>query len=200
MIYSIGDSHAEFSFRNIPEISRKATGALTLKRVGNAEDNELLKIIEKLNPQPNDMVIFCFGEIDIRCHVKPLLDHRSGITLESLLTEWVDNYIHKIETLNMNGALRIISSVVPPVKKDAPGIHHSSYPVMGSDEERVLYTQKINELFLKKCQEKNWLFLDICSKYKNEAGMLDVINPRDTMHITNTEKVRELLVESKLIP
>ena len=69
-IHTIGDSHAQIPWEkiNIPgiQININNLGARLMYRVGT--EPSLIKLT-KFKVKNGDIVIFCFGEIDCRCHV-----------------------------------------------------------------------------------------------------------------------------------
>lgn len=192
MIYGIGDSHCTFCFRDIPNAAPVYCGPITLKRVGYLEDSLIPDQVKQLNLRPTDTIFFCFGEIDIRCFVKPILQHRK-ITMQQLLQDWVDRYSHRIATLHTNGAKLGIMSVVPPTT--ITQADSKKWPVAGTDDERVVYTQTINTILAKSCLNNKWIYLDVYSRYADERGMLPIKQTAIAVHIKDNIHVKELLVE-----
>jgi len=202
MLHVIGDSHAMLTFRKIPNVITHHLGAITLKRIGYLEDHLLLDKIKEIDLKSEDILLFCFGEIDIRCYVKPLLLHRKTLTLESLLESWITPYIYRLETINIGKTKKGIMSVVPPstIREDNLSKWNiNKWPVGGTDKERALYTQKINEMLYLACEKKRWLYFDVYSRYKDESGMLPVEKTDGTMHIGDNKIVIDMLKELKLI-
>ena len=168
-----------------------------MKRIGYIEDTAVPEKLIAINPQHTDHIIFAFGEIDIRCYVRPNLDN-SNLTPEALLQRWIDRYIHRIKTLEVNGARIVIMSIVPPVSSEKLGFGGDE-PLAGTDEERVLYTTIANRLLSQHCEEFGWMYLDVYSRYKNEHGMMEPSLSDHTVHIADTTMVRILLAEAHLI-
>ena len=197
MIHVIGDSHSH-SFDRILGVSIHHIGPITLKRVGYEEDNLLLDKIKEIGLKLNDTLIFCFGEIDIRCYVKPNLI-RKLIELEILLTDWVECYLTHICKLPGLENIKIyIMSVVPPAKFDNANLN-PQYPVAGTDEERSNYVKKINEIIFNECNKRKFGFLNIYSKYIDGYGMLRQEDSDGHVHIANTKFVKELLIEKGML-
>lgn len=197
MLNVIGDSHAACSFRDIPNVKIHYIGPVTLKRVGVLEDEFVSNIVKSLNLTPDDVLLFVFGEIDIRCYVKINLEHRKSITLEYLLLDWVESYANHISVMPTNGARLGIMSVAPPATFESA--QSLEWPVSGTDEERVIYTKKINELLQSECIKRNWIYLDVYSKYADEKGMLPLHNIFRSVHINDTSEVKKILTEKNLI-
>lgn len=197
MLNIIGDSHATCSFGGIPDIKIHYTGATTLKRVGVLEDDYISNMVKSMNLNSNDALIFVFGEIDIRCYVKSHLEHHQNSTLEGLLQNWVDKYAAHISLMQTNGAKIGLMSVVPPATFSSA--QSVEWPVSGSDEERVLYTKKINEILKTTCENRGWLYLDVYSKYVDENGMLPLNKIFMSVHIKDTTEVKNLLHVHQLL-
>ena len=204
MIYAIGDSHATCSFKDISGVTILAHRGVTLKRMTYVEDNILTNIIKKLRLTSKDYLLFCFGEVDIRCHVKPIIDHRKKTTLDELLQDWANRYASRIALLNNNGAKIIIMSVVPPTSKERIVVPKGSTekilviipPAHGLDKERSLYTQTINKYLKIECEQRGWHYLDVYSKYVDkETGMMLKGKGDGTVHIGDVTQVKELLDE-----
>lgn len=168
-----------------------------MKRVGVLEDNLVPDMVKAMNLTPNDVILFTFGEIDIRCYVAVTLDHRSSLTMESLLQSWVYNYLSRIWLMPTNGARIGIMSVVPPATfESAQSVH---WPVSGTDEQRALYTKTINEILRKECEQQGWLYLDVYSEYADDKGMLPLDQIYKSVHINDTTAVKNLLLSHQLI-
>jgi hypothetical protein len=209
MIYSIGDSHANNTFKNIDQVTRTCVGSLTLKRVSHQDDNTLANKLLEISPCLNDTIIFCFGEIDIRIFVKINLDNNPQYSLSALLENWVKHYLAKIYSLSSQRFNTLVMSVVPPCYLNTP---QKAFPGAASDNpgtsniERALYTKETNRLLKQECNILGIGYLDIYSQYKDENGMLpfelsdtDIMGHPNGIHIGNTAKVKELLQQLGLI-
>lgn len=194
MLYSIGDSHADFSFRNIDIVSRHHVGPVTLKRVG-VDTTVLAPVLAQLPIGVTDTAIFVFGEIDIRCYVKPNLLHRP-ITLEQLVGAWADKYVQQVARTSPRNIHKAIMSVVPP--SPAHIATTATFPVAGTDEERVQYTRVINGMLKTCCQKYGCLFLDVSTPYEDSMGMLRRELSDGSLHIGDTQFVRNVLNDNHL--
>jgi len=196
MIYAIGDSHSDGTFRGIPGTTHKCIGAVTLKRVGYLEDTLLPEWLAKWDFQPEDYCVFCFGEIDSRCHIKLQLENRPHISLHDFVSNWVERYLLRLSTLDTGPACKCVLSVVPPTTvARSGGYYEGPFSVRGTDEERVEYAQKFNELLSSGCQKYNLLYLDVYSRYKDERGMLLEEKSDGGIHINEQSAVKELLLQ-----
>jgi hypothetical protein len=184
-IYIIGDSHAN-SYRGISGVTVHYLGAVTLKRMGYKEDVLLPYLMDKIKFKPDDIVLFSFGEIDVRCHVKPRIER--GKDLDAMLKDWVKRYCDRIREFGIKN-VGVISVTPPTSISIADTVEH---PVRGSDEERILYTQKINK-YLK---EQGLIYLDTYSIYQKD-GMLPRKFSDGTVHIKDKKGLKNLLAKTK---
>lgn len=134
----------------------------------------------------NDLIIYVFGEIDIRNHyVKQIEKLREP---DEILHSLVDNYINTIllnkEKYNVKYG---IQSVTPPVdEKNLLAESLKEYPIYGNIDIRINATNEINKLLKQKCEENNILFIDISTYYQNDNSLYPVKN------ICNKSKLFEL--------
>jgi hypothetical protein len=134
-----------------------------------------------------DVALFCFGEIDVRCHIKGnAAKHPGG--LEGMLREMVGAYLDRIMTLDVGEARRGVVSVCPPNPS------RQFCPNDVTDRERVAYTSRLNALLSEGCTARGIDYVDIHSSYAGHDGMLPVslAEPGGT-HIWSTDRVREVL-------
>jgi hypothetical protein len=164
MIHLIGDSHVN-SFKGF--FWKHYLGAVTLKRIGVDED--ILSFVKK-----RWTCYFCFGEIDIRCHVKNWLH---GKEIDTVISEWVNKYCDRLKTL---GCKVGIVSVTPPTSKEFADT--KEYPVSGTDDERILYTKRMNYYLKEKCLENGWKYIDTYTPHEVN-GMLPREKSDGTVHI-----------------
>jgi len=181
MIYAIGDSHVLYVFRGLPEVDIRYLAGLTIQRVGYMADDTIRKEIEKINPTNGDVLIFSFGEIDVRTVLHPILEHRSTVNLYSILSAWVDRYCDCLKSLQVNGAKICALSVMPPITSNQ--LKATEWFLNGSDKERAKYTIAINDILRQACIRNGWLFIDIYSLYADADGMLPVNMSDGTVHI-----------------
>ena len=179
MIHTIGDSHCWVPFNNVPNVTTHTVGPVTLKRAGHPKENLLIDAVAHIKPQPDDTLLFCFGEIDIRCWVHVHVTQRNKDP-NILLQTWVTLYLDKIASLQHPKTA--VMGVTPPAPKDR--IDRQEFPVAGSDQERVTYTQLLNSLLKKGCQARSFAFVDL-SPYADQDGMLPINLSDGTVHIGN---------------
>lgn len=191
MIYTIGDSHCDYTFQNIPNVSINRIGPITLKRISHPDEHLLQYTINSLPISSSDTTIFCFGEIDARCWIHVYLTQRKR-ELNELLNEWTDLYINKLLSLTLKSQIAVLS-ITPP--SPFVRIYQSTdFPVNGSDQERSFYTQTFNNILKTKSQDHNILFIDVYSEFKDQYGMLPLSHAdQQGIHIFSPQKVSSIL-------
>lgn len=196
MIYAVGDSHAAITFAGIPEVTPVHLGPVTMRRVGHLEDDLLPAALAQLNPRRADTVILSFGEIDCRCYVQPLLEHRRGMTLDKLLDEWVSRYLERVDTLNIEADAMVMSVV--PASPEAR-CFNIEFPVTGSDAERAEYMRVMNWHLLAGCRARGLEYLDMHTPFADEHGMLPLELSDGMVHVRGVERVRAALADWGLL-
>ena len=153
-------------------------------------------MLEKYNIKDNDTVVFCFGEIDCRCHIHKHITNVKSYKM--IIDEIVDNYIHaiKINLENCKAKLKniCIYNVVPPFQAyNRVGNHE--YPFIGSDEERKKYVLYFNKCLKEKCKGNNWIFFDVYHSYCNSNGYLSKELSDGSVHIGNGIFIKKFIID-----
>jgi len=219
MIYSIGDSHAYFTFSDIPGVRFRPLGPVTMKRIGNNRvrknffpelglvmadehteyvvDTLLDDTIRGMGLQPTDVVVISCGEGDVRCFIKPQLEQRK-LDPEQLLFGMAERYVARLKTLDTNGAQVAILSIPPPSPyarcwniEFIPS--QLNLPPAGTDRERDIYTRMLNHYVACGCNALGLLFIDVHSQYADSDGMLMAELSDGGVHIKDTSRVRDIL-------
>ena len=190
-----GDSHG-FKCMSGVDCHNFSQNSITMHRIGRD------KIIPGFNPNFNHVdntFVFYYGEVDCRCHVFKQL--ALGRNLDDIIEELTTNFIETIK-LNITAYKQIIiGSIVPPIKleeyllKNEPVTHE--FPFLGTDQERVLYTQLMNKSLKDKCSKNEFTFLDLYNDYARTDGTLVYELSDGVCHIGDNsmilEKLRQVL-------
>lgn len=132
MIYIYGDSHAYYSFQGLPlEYTDLHCNSITMFRIGR--DGIIPRFV---HPHLNDTLVFVYGEIDCRCHIQKQSHENSAI--DTL----VENYMYTIHRHATNRV--ILVAVLPPTRREEYERFHHDFPFIGTDEDRVRITKKVN--------------------------------------------------------
>ena len=114
VIHTFGDSHACNGWGTL--IEKHHLGPILAYSFGKEKLNRC--DISKYNVKNGDTIIFCFGEIDCRCHVHKHINET--ITYENIIDNIIENYFEAIRLNVKNSQLKLknvcIYNVVPAVE------------------------------------------------------------------------------------
>ena len=177
-----GDSHAMLAFNNFTTNHRNLFEyAITMHRIGR--DN----FIYNFHPSHNNSnTIFClvYGDVDVRCHIgKQVLLGRDETTICS---ELVVQYFKAIQSTIRQYKAIIIVGISPPV--DSNDHTHSNHvpfivPFIGTNEERVRYTEIMNKLLKEYCIKYRYIYFNPYDFYRREDGCLKYELSDNCLHI-----------------
>ena len=196
-IHTFGDSHASSVYsgwRDCNNIKAHHLGPVLCYSFG--KENLKRCDIREFGIEDNDSIVFCFGEIDCRCHI-----HKHITSVKSykmIIDEIVNDYIDaiKINLDNCNVKLKniCIYNVVPPVQKYNTK-ENLQYPYLGSDEERKGYILYFNKCLREKCEENNWIFFDVYNSYCDNNGYLSKELSDGSVHIKNGIFIKKFIID-----
>jgi hypothetical protein len=188
-IHTFGDSHAvdgwpgEVISHHLGPILCHSFGAEKLLRC----DLRNFKILD------GDVVIFCFGEIDCRCHVKKHITE--GKTYKDVIDEIVKNYFDAIKAniavLDKKLQTVCVYNVVPAVHKHNTW-ENPAYPFLGSDEERSQFVKYFNENVEAYCVNNEFVFINVHDHYADSDGFLCKELSDGNVHIADKEYMNSL--------
>lgn len=182
-IHVFGDSHScEFSqtaFHNhfgkvpakdneIPICQIHYMGPVTMNRIGR--DGISALNLKDYGVDENDIVIFAFGEIDVRCHINRIADLQEqpvGVIINTLATEYVQTIVQNRSCYN--NLICMIYSVTPP----SDIAFNPQFPFYGSIATRVITSRSLNKRLSQLCSEFDLNFIDVYDKYSLPDGSLD---------------------------
>jgi len=200
-IHTVGDSHSLFGWKDLKKSPVKINhlGPRLMFTFGTSAGSIVDEsIIRSLNA--HDLLVFCFGEIDCRCHIHKHVS--SEISYHAIIEKIVDSYVAGILNLrtkyNLEDIKIAVYSVVPPIRR-VDGIENSSFPFLGTDLDRLNYQQYMNLILRKKCNERNIIFFDITTHYADSEGFLVKELSDNICHINNELGITSVLEEMKLI-
>jgi len=191
-IITFGDSHSYFNFKNISGISVTSItenkifgiGAVTMHRAGR----DMIRFSDYNLPK-DKMIICCFGEIDVRCHIHNQL--QKGRTEKDIISSLVMGYMNMLRMNNEEYKNIAVVSVVPPATDKARD--NKQYPFVGTCEDRARYTKKLNKELEKQCKENGFKYLDIYNLYKDENDLLPYELSDGGCHISDNSRIKHLL-------
>ena len=195
MIHTFGDSHCYNAWDNIKNIICHHLGPTLCHSFGREALNRCN--ISQFNIEDGDSIVFCFGEIDCRCHIKKHIKNEN--TYQHIIDNIVLKYIEAIQLNIKECKVKLknicIYNVVPPVEQH--NTHENpSYPYLGSDQDRKAYTLYFNKILKEKCEKNNWIFIDVYDKYCDDNGFLRKDLSDGNVHIKNPKFLQDFILNN----
>lgn len=203
MIYIYGDSHANLSFKNLPLPHRKFyENSITMFRVGR--DKSIMKfdkegiINDASDPSRRILISITYGEIDCRCHINRQINLQRDE--DDIICELVNKYIDAIidNTTGLDAKI-VVVGVIPPTKRSdyehLNGKITNDFPFLGSDQDRVRYTQKTNRLLEELSKKNNFIYFNPYLHYTRDDGTLKYELSDNTVHLGDNSHFLEKFVE-----
>jgi len=195
-IHTIGDSHSFNGWHGV-NIINHATGPVLCYSFGKEKLNRCN--ISGYDLNDGDTLIFCFGEIDCRCHIHKHIT--KNITYQQIIDNIVEHYMDAIHvnlnTIQVKLKYVCVFNVVPPIERHNTW-ENPEYPYLGSDEERKSYSLYFNKKLKEKCAENKFIFFDVYDQYTDENGFLKKELSDNNVHIKNGIHITEF-VENYLL-
>ena len=181
-IFAIGDSHSIFFYNsikikehwlgcsNLPiTIHRLEKEGLDIYNIGNIIGNQH----EKYNIKKDDYVLFFYGYNDIQKNIYLYAKDSYETEINNLCMLYLEKIKFFKEKYTINP---IISCIYPlPIKND--GITTN-----GSNDERILYTIKMNSILRLFCKTFNFIYFDIYD-YINTHNFIKTEYTKDGIHL-----------------
>ena len=197
MIYIYGDSHANLSFKDLKyDHINCHKNSITMFRIGR--DNIIINF-NKDDICENGIIILSYGEVDCRCHIQRQIN--TGRNEDDVINELVSNYyqtiVKNVNTIANKNVKIIMVAVIPPTKQsdyeslNGPILHE--FPFVGSDEDRVRYTKKVNKKIEELAKENHFIYFDPYSYYTRKDGTLIYELSDSIVHLGNNSYFLEEL-------
>uniref|UniRef100_A0A6C0D2T2 SGNH domain-containing protein n=1 Tax=viral metagenome TaxID=1070528 RepID=A0A6C0D2T2_9ZZZZ len=193
-IHTIGDSHSSNGWTGI---TQHHLGPVLCYSFGKEKLNRC--DIRNFDISDGDTIIFCFGEIDCRCHIHKHITYAT--TYQDIINNIVSSYFDAIELNIFTSQIKLknvcVYNVVPPIQR-CNVWENPEYPYLGTDEERKKYVLYFNEKIKEKCIEKKYIFFDIYDKYVDENGFLRKDSSDGNVHIENGVHLNNFIKENNI--
>ena len=183
MIFIYGDSHAHLNFKNteLPVVD-KYKPSVTMFRIGR--DNCIVNFdINDLDYE--NIYCFTYGEVDCRCHIQKQINLNRDE--DEIIKELVVDYFNTIKNNIVKYKKIIIIAVIPPTRQSDYEIIHGpilhEFPFVGTDMDRVRYTEKVNKEIEKLCHINSYIYFNPFSYYTRPDGTLKHELSDKTLHI-----------------
>jgi hypothetical protein len=170
-----------------------------MHRIGR--DNTIINFV-KDNIKVDDTIVLAYGEVDCRCHIQRQIN-MGGIE-DEIITELVHNYFRTIynNVNELDVKKVVVVGIIPQTKQsdyeslNGPITHE--YPFVGTDEERVRYTSKMNKLLEEKSIENGYIYFNPYSYYTRLDGTLKFDFSDSTVHLRENSYFLEKFIELQL--
>ncbi len=162
-IFIYGDSHALFSFKNY-DMYNFYEPSITMFRIGR--DNKIINFDNKIHNNKS-IIIICYGEIDCRRHIKKQIN--LGKNEDYVINTLVSNYFDTIKNNVVVYNRIIVVGIIPPSKEENCIDKNT---VIGTNEERINFTNKMNQQIEQKCHEYGYTYFYPYNEYKDIDGHL----------------------------
>lgn len=203
MLFIFGDSHAQFSLagldaNRVPHRSL-VRYSITMHRIGR--DGQIINYVPQMD-EPTNSFLICYGEVDCRCHIGKQI--RLGRAEDEVINELAFKYVTTIKNNIKRG--RVIVMAITPARcaeecNSNPNNINELFPFIGTDDERVRYTNKMNICINHYCNMAHIDFFDPYEPYKNAHGLLKPELSDTNVHVKDTSMVLDQfyrLYEGKL--
>lgn len=196
MIYIYGDSHASYSFKNLKiNYTDLHENSITMYRIGR--DNMIINFNKDIIKN-GDIIVLSYGEVDCRCHIQKQID--LGKNENDIINEIVNNYFKTIKNNIKDLDVKIIIvGVIPPTKQYDYEILHGpilhEFPFVGSDGDRVRYTNKVNQLLEEISINNNYIYFNPYSYYTRPDGTLKYELSDNSVHLGNNSFFLERFID-----
>lgn len=168
LFHTVGDSHAWHAWLKIPFVQTHTIGPMTMHHFG------LYRPIVVKDLPPDARLVFCWGEIDCRCHI---YKYRPW---EEAIDELVRKYLEAVD-INAEFNQNIwLFNVVPPPRK-AGTQENPDFPFLGSDDERLAFVRRVNQ----RLRESRYQFIDVYDQYADKDGFLRMEMSDGHVHIAD---------------
>jgi len=208
VVHTFGDSHSNFSFKTIDNVLIHWLGPKTCYSFGKKKLDILN--IKNYNINDNDVIIFCFGEIDCRANIHKHVNEENSY--QNIINDIVKNYFEAIylNVKDFSSIKTLIFNIVPPtdvnlmhndeeIQKFVLTKNANEIPWKGSNEERKNYHLYFNKKLKEFSNKYNFIFLDIYNKYCDDNGFLKRELSDGNVHINDGIYIKEFLKQHDLL-
>jgi len=192
-LHTFGDSHCAsrgWTEINIDGLSIMAhlVGPMTCSKFGF----DKIKLLTDNDVKSGDMVCFTFGEIDCRMHI-----HKHKHNYKDIIDEIVKNYFItiKINADTVDNLTILVSSITPVPKDDTYISCGEIWLPVGKDVDRRVYVEYMNQKIKEKCEEYNYIFLNVYYQYCDDEGFLNHELADGAIHIQDEKYMEEELLK-----
>jgi hypothetical protein len=119
--------------------------------------------------------------VDVRCHIGTFVEKERH--LPDICYELISAYFNTIFNNITEYKAVIIIAIPPPVAKEDHVHPHTGIPFIGTNDERVHYTNVMNTLLKEFCDQFSYIYFNPYDPYKRADGCLDYSLSDHCLHI-----------------
>jgi len=199
-IHTYGDSHASHhgGWSNIQNENIKINMNHFEGKLAFSFGRNEMRVVNNVNA--GDIVIFCFGEIDCRCHINKYEPNWKE-SIDNLVESYFENIYRNI--IGIDGLTVCVYNVVPPLERENPlnlwtevWANEKGVPATGTDEDRKKYTEYMNLKLKENCEKYSFIFFDFYQKYSDNNGFLKRELSDNNCHIKNPIYIEEFILKN----
>ena len=193
-IFVYGDSHGKFNFNNFEKIlfientdnciifNDRHQSNITMFRI--AREQNIINF-NSTEHDKNSILCFNYGEIDCRCHIQKQIN--LGRNEDEIINDLVCKYFISIHKNIKEYKKIVIIAIIPSTHQNDYGPITHKHPFIGTDENRIRYTKKMNETIKSFCLKYNYYYFDPFLYYTREDGSLKHELSDNMVHLGNNE-------------
>lgn len=199
-IHTYGDSHASHhgGWNDIKHENIKININHIEGKLAFSFGRDKTHVVNNVNS--GDVVIFCFGEIDCRCHINKYEPNWKE-SIDTLVQSYIEN-VHR-NVMNTEGLTTCVYNIVPPLERENPlnlwtevWANQNGVPATGTDEDRKKYTEYMNSRLKEYCEKYSFIFFDVYDKYSDENGFLKRELSDTNCHIKDPIYIEEFILKN----
>lgn len=151
-LLSLGDSHAMYTFAGVAEAKLYWIGPVTMHRAARDGIRSLVPDFLKLTAE--DTIIFCFGEIDCRAHIRKQVTRNNSDSMAEvdLLTS---RYAQALAAFQKTTKAKLALSCVPPFV-----VEHLEHELYETRDECQADAKRIRERMNQNLSDLGYSFVD----------------------------------------
>ncbi|SEI14484.1 hypothetical protein SAMN02799636_05947 [Methylobacterium sp. 275MFSha3.1] len=128
-------------------------------------------MLRQIQPEPDDVIIFVFGEVDVRCHMLRIATSK-GLSLQAEADDLATRYITALtEAINYfpHRPKICVMGIVPPID---PLVPNPILPNVGTLAERLVAWFLLDKALAARAHQAGYTFVAIPRSYHSRDGSL----------------------------
>ncbi|MCJ2073115.1 hypothetical protein MKK75_30760 [Methylobacterium sp. J-030] len=163
-----GDSHGNYLFARTENADLHCIPGRTMHRVGRDGAADMLR---QTQFEPDDVIIFVFGEVDVRCHMLRIAASK-GLSLQTEADDLATRYVTALTDATNQFRHRpkiCVMGIVPPID---PLVPNPILPNVGTLAERLVAWFLLDKALEARTHQAGYTFVPIPRVYHSRDGSL----------------------------